>query len=140
MASFEPPAVPNGPNEDSTSSNDFAELERKRHENDSRLEGTFKDIYEKYSRDFTGVGDEIDLETGLLIVDNGHLSNMMHERDVGHGQARRFVRAFTANLLDEEPIVISDDSTQSDTGSEVEESDDTLGVGPALLLLHACSN
>ena len=100
---------------------DFAELQRKRTENTRRLEDTFKDIYNKYSRDFTNVGDEIDLETGEVIIDNGHLANMEHEHDLGHGQARRFVRAFTANLRDE-PIVISDDSSQSETEGGMERS------------------
>ncbi|KAF2234521.1 hypothetical protein EV356DRAFT_532830 [Viridothelium virens] len=111
-----PPRQPNSPN-------DWSELARKRYENDRRLEGTFSKIYEKYSRDFTNVGDEIDLETGEVVVDNGHLMHMKDERDVGNDQAHRFVRAFTANLLYEEPIVISDDDTQSESGWRTEESD-----------------
>ncbi|KAL9086171.1 MAG: hypothetical protein Q9165_007236 [Trypethelium subeluteriae] len=111
-----PPRQPKSPNE-------WTELARKRYENDRRLEGTFSKLYEKYSRDFTNVGDEIDLETGEVVVDNGHLTNMKDERDVGKDQAQRFVRAFTANLLHEEPIVISDSDTQSESGWRTEESD-----------------
>ncbi|KAL5596543.1 uncharacterized protein BROUX77_007227 [Berkeleyomyces rouxiae] len=50
-----------------------------------RLKSTFEHIFEKYERDFTGIGDEIDLRTGEIVVDNGHLSAMRHERDTGDG-------------------------------------------------------
>ena len=35
------------------------------------LQHRFEHIFEKYGKDFEGVGDEIDLETGLIVVDNG---------------------------------------------------------------------
>jgi hypothetical protein len=38
---------------------------------DNKLKSTFEAIFEKYGKDFTGVGDEIDLRTGEIIVDNG---------------------------------------------------------------------
>ncbi|PHH51441.1 hypothetical protein CFIMG_008689RA00001 [Ceratocystis fimbriata CBS 114723] len=50
-----------------------------------RLKSTFEHIFEKYERDFTGIGDEIDLRTGEIVVDNGHLTSMRHERDTGDG-------------------------------------------------------
>jgi hypothetical protein len=43
-------------------------------------------IFEKYGRDFTGIGDEIDLVTGKIVVDNGHLAHMTNEEDIGDGQ------------------------------------------------------
>lgn len=52
-------------------------------QNDQRLKSKFENIFAKYGRDFTGVGDEIDLETGDIVVDNGHLSAMRGEQDVG---------------------------------------------------------
>ena len=48
-----------------------------------KLKSRFESIFDKYGRDFTGVGDEIDLETGRIIVDNGHVASMKHEKDAG---------------------------------------------------------
>lgn len=47
-----------------------------------KLQATMAHIIEKYSRDFDGVGDEIDMETGEIVVNNGHLRNMRDEGDV----------------------------------------------------------
>ena len=58
-------------------------LHRRREQNDLRLKSTFESIFEKYSKDFNGVGDEIDLETGEIIVNNGHVQTMVNERDAG---------------------------------------------------------
>lgn len=49
----------------------------------NRLKSRFEDIFAKYERDFTGVGDEIDLRTGEVVVDNGHLQSMMSAKDRG---------------------------------------------------------
>jgi len=59
-----------------------ADLEAKRRQNEIRLRGTFEAIFEKYARDFTGIGDEVNMETGTVEVDNGHLRGMRHERDI----------------------------------------------------------
>ncbi len=48
--------------------------------NDARLKTAFESIFEKYGRDFSGVGDEIDLETGEIVVNNGHLLGMIDEK------------------------------------------------------------
>lgn len=63
--------------------NDLSDLERDRHENDMRLKNTFEHIFDKYSRDFSTIGDEIDLETGEIVVNNGHLVHLEDERDTG---------------------------------------------------------
>ena len=61
------------------------ELRRKRAQNDRRLKSIFESIFDKYEKDFEGVGDEIDLETGEIVVDNGHVSGLGYQRDVfGH--------------------------------------------------------
>ncbi|KAI9763629.1 MAG: hypothetical protein M1835_007765, partial [Candelina submexicana] len=44
---------------------------------------TFESIFEKYSKDFSTVGDEIDLETGEIVINNGHLRKMRDEQDAG---------------------------------------------------------
>ncbi|GKT91900.1 myb-like DNA-binding domain protein [Colletotrichum tofieldiae] len=48
-----------------------------------KLKSTFEHIFQKYERDFTGIGDEIDLRTGKIITNNGHLERMQNERDTG---------------------------------------------------------
>ncbi|GAM82690.1 hypothetical protein ANO11243_006730 [Dothideomycetidae sp. 11243] len=80
------------------SANETQELRRDRARNNHKLKSKFERIFEKYGKDFQGVGDEIDLTTGRLVVDNGHLSRMQHERDLGSTPSRRFVRAFTQEL------------------------------------------
>ncbi|PHH60276.1 hypothetical protein CDD81_1904 [Ophiocordyceps australis] len=50
---------------------------------DRRFQSTMTHIFEKYGRDFEGIGDEIDMATGDIVVDNGHLANMRNEGDVG---------------------------------------------------------
>ncbi|KAJ5371856.1 Centromere protein Scm3 N-terminal [Penicillium concentricum] len=59
------------------------DLPAARAQNDSRLKSLFEGIFAKYSQDFTGVGDEIDLQTGDIVVDNGHLLGMRAEDDAG---------------------------------------------------------
>ncbi|RMX89798.1 hypothetical protein D0869_00593 [Hortaea werneckii] len=112
-----------------------SELERKRKSNDAILKSRFEDIFEKYERDFSGVGDEIDLETGEIVVDNGHLEGMEHEGDPGESASGQFVRAFQEDLEQE-----GDSSEGSSEDSESEDGnanltdysrrrDDSLGVG-----------
>ncbi|KAI7483139.1 hypothetical protein KC351_g5324 [Hortaea werneckii] len=92
-----------------------SELERKRKSNDAILKSRFEDIFEKYERDFSGVGDEIDLETGEIVVDNGHLEGMEHEGDPGESASGQFVRAFQEDLEQE-----GDSSEGSSEDSESE--------------------
>ncbi|KAK4454780.1 hypothetical protein QBC34DRAFT_392599 [Podospora aff. communis PSN243] len=41
-----------------------------------KLKSAFENIFEKYGKDFEGIGDEIDLRTGEIIVDNGHIRSL----------------------------------------------------------------
>ncbi|KAI9866675.1 MAG: hypothetical protein M1813_001227 [Trichoglossum hirsutum] len=59
------------------------EVQQLRFQSNQRLRNSFEAIYKKYGKDFAGVGDEIDLETGRIVVDNGHLLEMRDEQDVG---------------------------------------------------------
>ena len=59
------------------------DIQLKRARNDQRLKSRFEVIFEKFGKDFSGVGDEIDLETGEIVVDNGHLNSMQDEQDIG---------------------------------------------------------
>ncbi|KAM5436904.1 hypothetical protein McanCB56680_000123 [Microsporum canis] len=65
-------------------SQDF-DVNEARKANDLRLKSRFESIFEKYGKDFSSVGDEIDLAKGTIVVDNGHLTEMGDERDVGRG-------------------------------------------------------
>ena len=47
-----------------------------------RLRTKLEAIFDKYGKDFSGIGDEIDLKTGEIVVDNGHLLGMKHEMDI----------------------------------------------------------
>lgn len=71
------------PNDENTDDQDNVDLQTARARNDQRLKSIFESIFEKYGRDFTDVGDEIDLQTGKIVVDNGHLGGMEGEDDTG---------------------------------------------------------
>ncbi|GLI76043.1 hypothetical protein PoHVEF18_004311 [Penicillium ochrochloron] len=60
------------------------DLQAARAQNDLRLKSIFEGIFAKYGNDFSEVGDEIDLETGEIVVDNGHLQGMHEETDIGN--------------------------------------------------------
>lgn len=57
-------------------------LERSRAFAAFKLKSAFERIFDKYEKDFTGVGDEINLRTGEVIIDNGHLESL---KDVKFG-------------------------------------------------------
>lgn len=59
------------------------DLHARRAQNDFRLKSIFESIFDKYGRDFDGIGDEIDMETGEIVVNNGHILGMANERDAG---------------------------------------------------------
>lgn len=120
------------------------ELEAARHDNDMQLKSRFEAIFEKYSRDFSLIGDEIDVMTGEIIVDNGHLASMMGETDTGTQEAataatgRSILRAMTT-ISDEEEFdnegadevlmsieTIAENAAFSDEGQSDEENVDDL--------------
>lgn len=59
------------------------DLQARRVRNDLQLKSRFETIFEKYSKDFEGIGDEIDMRTGEIVVNNGHILGMTSERDIG---------------------------------------------------------
>jgi hypothetical protein len=91
------------------------QLEQTRAQLDLKLKSKFEAIFEKYGRDFTDIGDEIDLVTGEIVVDNGHLLEMEDERDDGTGRLS-LLEAFTL-----EPDGVSTE-TEDDESDEVHES------------------
>ncbi|KAF8246948.1 hypothetical protein K440DRAFT_644430 [Wilcoxina mikolae CBS 423.85] len=57
------------------------ELARERELNTYRLKNSWERIFEKYGKDLDGVADEVDILTGKVFVDNGHLRAMPDESD-----------------------------------------------------------
>lgn len=51
-----------------------------------KLQSRFENIFAKYGRDFTGIGDEVDLVTGQILVDNGHLQSLQSVKDTDEGE------------------------------------------------------
>ncbi|KAK5677883.1 hypothetical protein LTS10_009766 [Elasticomyces elasticus] len=96
-----------------TDMDDAAAFHHDRKENDRRLKSRFEAIFEKYARDFSGVGDEIDIETGEIVVDNGHLESMQHEVDPGESQSLRFVKDFAEELECEDEGSVSGDDEEA---------------------------
>lgn len=60
-----------------------SELQLKRARHDLHLKSRFEKIFEKYGKDFSETADEVDLETGEIVVDKGHLAAMINETDPG---------------------------------------------------------
>ncbi|KAF2806600.1 uncharacterized protein BDZ99DRAFT_500708 [Mytilinidion resinicola] len=94
-----------------------SDLNRDRSRNDNRLKGAFENIFLKYTKDFTNVGDEIDLQTGEIVVNNGHISRMRNEQDVGEGDAGAILRAFADDMAG--TISDGDDIEESQSGDIV---------------------
>ncbi|KAH8813125.1 hypothetical protein F5884DRAFT_324871 [Xylogone sp. PMI_703] len=98
--------------------NSGEELEKKRAELNNKLKSAFENIFEKYGREFDGIGDEIDLYTGEVVVDNGHLLRMEGETDAGDSfRGRQMLRALTV-----EPDQVVIDSVEDDEFNQEESS------------------
>lgn len=59
------------------------DLQIARARNDQKLKSLFEGIFDKYGKDFSDIGDEIDLSTGEIVVNKGHVQRMEHEDDTG---------------------------------------------------------
>ncbi len=81
------------------SSSPEIDLHTRRTQNDFRLKSIFESIFDKYGRDFDGIGDEIDLETGEIVVNNGHILGMTDERDAGDA---KYSSEGLGNCIDED--------------------------------------
>ena len=93
------------------------DLNARRAQNDARLKSIFESIFEKYGRDFDGIGDEIDVETGEIVVNNGHIQGMNDEKDIGDAE-------YSSEELE--------DSDYENDDSSIEYSEEYLAtVGPS---------
>lgn len=57
------------------------ELDKSRAKAVFKLKSRFESIFDKYERDFDGEGDEVNLHTGEVIINNGHLQSLEDEKD-----------------------------------------------------------
>ncbi|KAJ0164800.1 hypothetical protein CTA2_145 [Colletotrichum tanaceti] len=96
-----------------------------------KLKSTFEHIFQKYERDFTGIGDEIDLRTGRIIENNGHLERMRNERDTGipdededEDEGMNLEDAFASGDEDDDEASAED---VADGGEDSDQSDDDEG-------------
>jgi hypothetical protein len=94
---------------------------------DRKLKSTFETIFEKYAKDFDGVGDEIDLYTGKILVDNGHLLEMSNERDAGtSGRGLSIPRSLTEEFDEVMGSSVGEEEgdEEQEDGEEDEEEDE----------------
>jgi len=103
-----------------------ADLRQRRAQLDYKLKSTFEAIFDKYGQDFEGVGDEIDLETGEVVVNNGHLFEMHDERDAGESR-RNLVREYTEEQEDTDDVPTSSLEETEETDIVDEEDEDEEG-------------
>lgn len=96
------------------------EIDHLKRENNRRLKRAFDDIFKKYNRDFGNTGDEIDLEKEEIIVNNGHILHMHHDRDAGKGRrARRLLTSLaTGAPWDEDDFDGGHDSSSEEDAEE----------------------
>lgn len=90
------------------------DLQTERAQLDYKLKSTFEAIFEKYGKDFDGIGDEIDLNTGRILVNNGHLVQMQDEGDAGSGRS----------CLDDSSNFSQDEEMEEESDGNLNEDDD----------------
>jgi hypothetical protein len=76
------------------------QLERSRAAASFKLKSRWEHIFEKYEKDFSGEDDEIDMATGEVVVDNGHIRSLPDQED-----AKSVAASESADLEDEERIL-----------------------------------
>jgi Centromere protein Scm3 len=91
-------------------------------QNELRYGKALTSIIEKFGRNFDGVGDEIDLETGEIVVDNGHLQRMQHEHDAG--SASNVTRSLLAIMGAQEQRGSRGDYVKDTDNEDEDESED----------------
>jgi hypothetical protein len=107
---------------------DDPDLARNRRANDARLKSRFEHIFAKYGKDFDGVGDEIDLETGRIIVNNGHIERMQHEVDPGKVGSSQVLRVLGRGLQGDRQGVVHDDEFVVEDSTEELDDIEELGM------------
>ena len=117
-----------------------AELYEKRARNDLHLKSRFEAIFEKFGKDFSEVGDEIDMHTGKIVVNKGHIDGMAHEQDLGQVSSQPLSRHETAiedpggSPMDREVVGSTVESTAESHFSSDTEMEDYLSDSAVDLL------
>jgi hypothetical protein len=93
------------------------DLQYQRAQVDHKLKSAFESIFEKYGRNFDGIGDEIDLRTGEILVNNGHLIQMQDERDAGDATSQSMLDA-ALDDSDDSVIMLDDLEDEDEEGDE----------------------
>lgn len=126
--------------EEDSEVDDLRQLELDRNYNDQKLKSRFEHIFRKYEHDFEGIGDEIEIASGDIVVDNGHLQHMRHEADPGKSASSRFVKTFQEKLGYEDESTSDEDEddedTEDDEGDE-ESNEDDASETPVYRARHA---
>ncbi|KAL9580083.1 MAG: hypothetical protein Q9212_004708 [Teloschistes hypoglaucus] len=101
------------------------ELYKKRTRNTLKLKSRFESIFDKYGKNFDDAADEIDMETGEIIVDNGHVWNMLGEtdvslvgQDVGHPPSEPTQQPSRDDSIEEHNISIIPDSQDLESDND----------------------
>ena len=102
------------------------QLDHDRRKQKAKLKSRFEHIFAKYGRDFEGIGDEIDMASGVIIVDNGHLRKMQHEVDTGNEDAPATVPPDNEEQDDDavDPQLAESDADVGEEGYDSTASDD----------------
>jgi hypothetical protein len=109
-----------------------SDFQQKRARLDYKLKSTFEAIFEKYGRNFDGVGDEIDLATGEIVVNNGHILEMLDERDAGDVDGTQSVPTEVTEESGDMPSSIIEEISDSDEEEEGDEASDDASDGEML--------
>lgn len=109
---------PNDDYDNNEPGTDPIDIQAARAQNDSRLKSIFESIFQKYEKDFTEVGDEVDLETGEVVVNNGHLLGMQGEDDTGEDGGGWQYEHFST------PAALQPDDEYGDSGTEIGDDGD----------------
>ncbi|KAI1406269.1 hypothetical protein F4819DRAFT_506705 [Hypoxylon fuscum] len=108
------------------------QLDRGRAKAATRLKSAFERIFEKYGRDFTGVGDEIDLETGEVIINNGHLQSLEDEEDRSReGSTSDNEEEMITKGKENGPVTKSDSKASAQSNSSTHNCSPGLHAGPS---------
>lgn len=95
-----------------------SDFQQKRARLDYKLKSTFEAIFEKYGKNFDGVGDEIDLATGEIVVNNGHILDMLDERDAGDVDGTQSVPTEITEESGDIPSSVIEEISDSDEDDE----------------------
>ncbi len=116
------------------------DLQERRVRNDLQLKSRFETIFEKYSKDFEGIGDEIDMRTGEIVVNNGHILGMTNERDVGDfGDAETSIGELESGYYseDEDSHSLDDYNGSGNTILKPVDVEDAVVISQAGLTWHS---